>query len=358
MPIVRFQECRSCHKLSEMNAFHGVEVASFLPIRRGLLSYRFSLFIRSMLGAAGLLGGSLHAIGLSTVDEASPFQPHVPTPAHQQLWRLATGIVLGSNYVSYSGAQQTKEDDGRVAFTNWVNNGEFAYADMGGDWSYKGALVQRNSWVSVHGDNRFPSYVGLTSIWIDNTFRYHRKDSPWTHAIVLSPGLSSDFKVFHGESLRLPVYAGSRYRLSSSLELELGITYAEDFVQAPVLPVLGFTFTPSENWELRYRFTTVEISRLLAPRTRFGAFVSYDSASWVVGKEDEHGLLAYSAATAGLELTHGFDLSETLPAWVSFAAGSSWGGSVRRYDIDGSKLLDSLQLDPGYFLRFGLVIRF
>lgn len=308
--------------------------------------------------AACLLCARASAIGLSSPDEAAPFADHVPSPADQEMWRLATGIVFGSNFVSYSGGQPTKEGDGRVGFTNWVNNGEFAHAELGEDWTYKGALVQRNSWVSVHGENPFPSYVGLTSVWVDNTFRHHSPGSPWRHAVVISPGISSDFARFHAQSLRVGTYAGSRCRISPSLELELGLAYSADFAQMPVLPVPGFTWTPDENWELRYRLTTLELSRKLAPRTRVGAFASYDSASWMVGKGDEYGLLAYSAATAGMEFSQGFDLSETLPASISLAAGGSWAGSLRRYDHDASSLRDSLQLDAGYFLRFGLVIRF
>lgn len=311
------------------------------------------------LAFAALLSTRALAVGLSQFDESSPYADHIPSLADEYKWRLAAGIVLGSNFVSYSGGTDTKAGDGRVGFTNWVNNGEFAHTDLGSeDWTYKGALVQRNSWISVHGDNPFPSYVGLTSVWVDNTFRHREKDSPWSQAVVLSPGVSSDFARFQAQVFRLPAQASTRYAFSEKFSVELGVNYCPDFVQTPVLPLPGFTWNPSADWELRYRFTTVNLVRRLAPGVTLGTFASYDSASWMVGDKKDYGQIAYSSATAGVEFVHGFHITDTLPGAVHLALGGTWAGAVRRYDASGDRLVDSLQLDPGYFARIGLVIRF
>lgn len=296
------------------------------------------------------------AVGLSQSDEATPYADHIHSLADEHAWRLAAGIVFGSNFVAYSGGMENKEGTGRVGFTNWVNNGEFAHANLGESWTYKGALVQRTSWLSVHGDEPLPSQAGLTSVWIDNTFRHHEKDSPWSQAIVLSPGISSDFADFRAQDFRLPVQASVRYAFGEKLSVELGVNYSPDFVQTPVTPLPGFTWNPTEDWEIRYRFTTLNITRRLAPQVTLGAFASYQSASWEIGKNDNPGQLAYSAATAGVELVHGFRIMDTLPGSVHLAAGGAFAGSVR--DYDGSRLRDSLQLDSGYFARIGIVIRF
>jgi hypothetical protein len=298
------------------------------------------------------------ATGLSQSDEATPYDGHIPTLADQHPWRLATGIVFGSNFVAYSGGMNTKEGNGRVGFTNWVNNGEFAHANLDESWTYKGALVQRTSWISVHGDEPFPSYVGLTSVWIDNTFRHQEKGSPWAQAIVLSPGVSSDFADFRSQAFRLPVQASVRYAFSGKFSLELGVNYSPDFVQTPVTPLPGFNWNPTEDWEIRYRFTTLNIIRRLAPEVTLGVFASYQSASWEVGKNDNPGQVAYSAATAGVEFVHGFHITDTLPGAVHLAIGGTFAGAVCEYDGDGSDRRDSLQLDSGYFARIGLVIRF
>lgn len=298
------------------------------------------------------------AVGLSQSDEATPYADHIPTLADEHPWRLATGIVFGSNFVSYSGGMNTKEGSGRVGFTNWVNNGEFAHADLDESWTYKGALVQRNSWVSVHGDEPFPSLVGLTSVWIDNTFRRHEKGSPWSQAIVLSPGVSSDFAAFRAQVFRLPAQASVRYAFGEKFSVELGVNYSPDFVQTPVTPLPGFTWNPTEDWEIRYRFTTLNITRRLAPGVTLGAFASYQSASWEVGKNDNPGQVAYSAATAGVEFVHGFHITDTLPGAIHLALGGTFAGALRDYDGDASDLRDSLQLGAGYFARIGLVIRF
>lgn len=298
----------------------------------------------------------LGAIGLTQVHETEPYRARAED-TRTDYGILALDLIFGSNYVSWYGGMHDKANGGDYAVYNWVNNGDFYAKRLGDDWHFTAALIQRSTWLSSDGAT-LPSYPGLNSIWIDNIFMHREKGSRWSQAVVLSPGASTDFEHFDWRLIRLPVQASATYEASPELSFEFGVAYTPDFVRTPVLPLFGVTWKPAEDWELKARFTTVTLTHRLASRTTLGVFASYDEASWMIGTKAEYAQVSYSAGTAGVEVTQGFDITDKTPAMLSLAVGGTFGDNVRLYNPNGDDLRDSVYLDGGIFLRAGLKIRF
>lgn len=318
------------------------------------MSLRKTLVASALLLAAADAG----AIGLTQVNEARPYKEHVPSDGDSD-WRvLILDLFLGSNFVSwYGGSRVEGVADGRISFTNWVNNGEFYNAAPGEDWHFNAALIQRSSWLSSHGDAPLPSYTGLTGLWIDLTFRHHEENSPWSQAVVLSPGISSDVVNIAGPMFRLPVQLSAQYRVDKNLAFELGVAYTPDFVETPVLPLPGIEWNPTEDWEVRYRLTTLTVTHHLTAKTSIGAFAAYDAASWMVGEKAAYGQLSFTSANAGMEVVQKFRIHD-VPGALHLAVGGTFANEARLYDPDGSRLVTGTQSDGGIFARVGVTLKF
>jgi hypothetical protein len=318
------------------------------------VSPRKALFASAFLFAAAKAG----AIGLTQVNEARPYKDH-PASGADSDWRvLLLDLFFGSNFVSwYGGSHVDGVPDGRVSFTNWVNNGEFYNAAPAEDWHMNAALVQRSSWLSSHGDAPLPSYSGLTGLWIDVTFRHHEEGSPWSQAVVLSPGISSDIMTVGGPMFRLPAQVSAQYRVDKNLAFELGVAYTPDFTQTPVLPLPGIEWNPAEDWEVHYRLTTLTVTHRITSRTSVGAFAAYDAASWMVGEKENYGQLSFTSANAGMEVVQKFRIHD-VPGALHLAVGGTFATEARLYDPDGSRLVTGTQSDGGVFARVGLTLKF
>ena len=296
------------------------------------------------------------AIGLTQVHETEPYRPRVENE-DIDYGTMALDLIFGSNYLSWYDGLDDKNGAGSYRVINWVNNGDFYAKKLGSDLHFTAALIQRSTWVTSNA-GAMPSEPGLNSIWIDTIFRYAPEGSKWSGALVLSPGASTDFDHFDPRLLRLPVQLSARYAPSKELAFEFGVAYTPDFVRTPVLPLIGFDWTPDDAWEIKARFTSLTVVRKVASRTTVGAFVSYDEASWMIREKADYSQLSYATGTAGVEITQGFDLTDSNPATLSVAAGGTFGGDLSLYNPNGDDLRQSAQLEGGLFLRAGLKIRF
>ena len=64
----------------------------------------------------------------------------------------------------------------------------------------------------------------------------------------VSPGVSSDFKSFDTNDIRVPVALHATYQMSKRLSLLGGIAYTGQNHSFPVLPVIGVLYMPAEQW--------------------------------------------------------------------------------------------------------------
>lgn len=84
----------------------------------------------------------------------------------------------------------------------------------------------------------------------------YRASDSLTLGISVSPGLSSDFKSFATNDVRVPVSLHAKYQMSKALSLLGGIAYTGEKQNhsSPVLPVIGVLYLPSEKWEFALGF--------------------------------------------------------------------------------------------------------
>ena len=69
-----------------------------------------------------------------------------------------------------------------------------------------------------------------------------------------SPGLSSDFNAVSSSDIRAPVGIYARRRVSQKLTLTGGVIYAIGNEELQVLPIVGATYKPSEEWTFSLGF--------------------------------------------------------------------------------------------------------
>jgi hypothetical protein len=82
----------------------------------------------------------------------------------------------------------------------------------------------------------------------------YRTSDRLTLGFRVSPGLSSDFKSFATNDVRVPVSFHARYQMSNPLSLLGGIAYTGQNHSFPVLPMIGVLYLPSEKWAFALGF--------------------------------------------------------------------------------------------------------
>jgi Domain of unknown function (DUF6268) len=82
----------------------------------------------------------------------------------------------------------------------------------------------------------------------------YRTSDNLTLGFRVSPGLSSDFKSFTTNDVRVPVSFHARYQMSKTVSLLGGIAYTGQNHSFPVLPMIGVLYLPSEKWAFALGF--------------------------------------------------------------------------------------------------------
>jgi len=95
----------------------------------------------------------------------------------------------------------------------------------------------------------------LHSLFVEVGARYRINDRSFA-SIKLYPGFYSDFKDLGGDDLRMPLLALGGYSFDNGLSAVGGFAYRFGYHTSQLIPVLGFSYQPNQNW----RFD------LLAPR--------------------------------------------------------------------------------------------
>ncbi len=78
---------------------------------------------------------------------------------------------------------------------------------------------------------------------------YHSSDD-LTYGFRLSPGISSDNIHFDASDIRVPVALHATYKMSRKLSLTGGVAYTGHKHSAPLLPLIGIRYLPTEQWFL------------------------------------------------------------------------------------------------------------
>jgi len=93
----------------------------------------------------------------------------------------------------------------------------------------------------------------LQTLSVNMGGEYHASDS-LTLGFRVSPVISSDFKSFDTNDIRLPVALHATYQMSKKLSILGGVAYTGQNHSIPVLPVIGVLYLPGEHWAFALGF--------------------------------------------------------------------------------------------------------
>jgi hypothetical protein len=82
----------------------------------------------------------------------------------------------------------------------------------------------------------------------------YRLNDKLTLGLMVSPGLSSDFKVITSSDMRVPVGLSANYRVSPRVTLMGGFMYVIGNSELPLLPIIGAMYQVSEKWSWALAF--------------------------------------------------------------------------------------------------------
>ena len=95
--------------------------------------------------------------------------------------------------------------------------------------------------------------TSLHRVAIDMQGSYRLNDK-LTLGLMVSPGLSSDFKVITSSDMRIPVGLSANYHVSPRVTLMGGFMYVIGNSELPLLPIIGAMYQPSERWNFALAF--------------------------------------------------------------------------------------------------------
>lgn len=169
--------------------------------------------------------------------------PSSITQAQPPQWDtfVRTTEFTGSRVHSYGGNLTMREVDAGFARKFSVNS-RFELSS-GLHYSLKD--------IDAPEDARLPTSLHRLAL---NMGGLYRMNDNLSLGLMVSPGLSSDFKVITSSDIRVPVALHARYRVSPRLTLTGGLMYAIGNHELPLLPVIGATYQPSEKWTFALGF--------------------------------------------------------------------------------------------------------
>jgi len=193
-------------------------------------------------------------------------------------------------------------------------------------------------------DARLPRYLHRLALNIGGSYRMNDN---FSLGLMVSPGLSSDFKVITSSDIRIPVALNARYQVSQRLTLMGGLMYAIGNHELPLLPVIGATYKPSEKWTFALGF----------PRT--GVTLKPNKATeYYIGGEFSGGEYRLHDASKGADIISyrdyraitGFERTPCTTMKLGIAGGYSF---ARKFDFRDSAR-DDVKVNSAPFGRFEL----
>jgi len=100
-------------------------------------------------------------------------------------------------------------------------------------------------------DTRLPTSLHRFALNMSGAYRINDN---FSLNLMVSPGLSGDFKVITSSDIRVPVAFHARYRVTPKLTIAGGLMYAIGNHELPLLPIIGAMYQLSEKWTLALAF--------------------------------------------------------------------------------------------------------
>lgn len=182
------------------------------------------------------------------------------------------------------------------------------------------------------------------------SFTWLKTLSPrWKATTIVSPSVRSDFQTGE-DAFRIFGLGMLTHRYTDTLDLSFGAVYL-DRDDIPVLPVLGFKWVPTPEWQFDINFPRPRIARRIAKRGAMSESWIYTGVglggnTWAVEREDDsHGVLTLRDY-------------QWIFGWESLRSGGrGWfveGGAAFGRTLEYEETDEEVDFDDALFVRLGI----
>jgi len=105
----------------------------------------------------------------------------------------------------------------------------------------------------------------LHDIIVPLSFSYDPSDSPWSFFAQISGQLATDFTSITSHDFDYFARVGARYQFSDTFSLNFGAARVRNFGEAIVLPALGCTWQPTDDWAFTLLGPRITLSYKINP---------------------------------------------------------------------------------------------
>lgn len=194
--------------------------------------------------------------------------------------------------------------------------------------------------------------MDLNFIWLN------AKGSKWSPMVRLSPSLASDFDSVTSDDLRLTATAGAFYQQRPNLKWLFGVFYTNNYYGDKwnnffMIPIVGFSWQPSEYWDVTALGSRLDVAYIPNDDWRFGLFVAARSRNWNIEGDTGSESFEITSMRTGARV----DYQMVADCWVVFETGVTTFNGISRYDDNDNELYDE-DADPGFFVTMGLRYKF
>ena len=189
----------------------------------------------------------------------------------------------------------------------------------------------------------------LHDIIVPLSFSYDPSDSPWSFFAQISGQLATDFNSITSHDFDYFARVGARYQFSDTFSLNFGAARVRNFGEAIVLPALGCTWQPTDDWAFTLLGPRITLSYKINDRLiiRGGGFPT--GGLWNVendtGNSVDYGFASYNAGIGiDFKLRRGF--------WLTAWAGTNLANELRA-EQNGNTIFEE-DLDNGFFGYLGI----
>ncbi len=171
---------------------------------------------------------------------------------------------------------------GRFSYWDIRVNTPIWMTELGRDWLLGAVMRYRFSEINWEGQTYFLNDDFLHRIDLNLALLYHPQDSPWLGLLAAGPALATNGGRIDSDDWMFVAIAGVGYRFSKNFTL-LGAAYlSEDFGDLSVIPVPGFSWRISEQWDAFLVPPWLRITWKPNSDWRFAAEANTDGSRWSV----------------------------------------------------------------------------
>ncbi len=259
------------------------------------------------------------------------------------------------SFFEYLGPMKKKNGSGHATMKNWMTKLTLVSATTG-SWRFDVDTAFRMSWFD--GDKEADMDVSeLYTIWLHMGATYRMWGSTYL-TFGVNPEFSSDFDSWVARNFEMGAHLLLSSKLSDKFKYSIGLAYAPQLGDSPVLPFIGFSWQASPNWVVEMKGIRLSAMNKVTDYFSWGPFVSVVSGSWVVKHDRSHSRFEWRSGVAGLATETGLGQWGKVRPKLLVDAGFSFANTARFKTTNGRHELEKKSYDPGFYVRAGLNFSF